>query len=128
MTISINDVSQAYNATQLNATKPSVTSGDAQANFADSLKGAIENLNTIQMESDAKTTALANGNIDDLHDVMITAQKASVTLETTVQVQKKVIDAYNEIMRMQVIMSLIKKPSTMNSTASEKILWRALIR
>ncbi|WP_044476850.1 flagellar hook-basal body complex protein FliE, partial [Oceanobacillus massiliensis] len=102
MTISINDVSQAYNATQLNATKPSVTSGDAQANFADSLKGAIENLNTIQMESDAKTTALANGNIDDLHDVMITAQKASVTLETTVQVQKKVIDAYNEIMRMQV--------------------------
>ncbi|MFB4475749.1 flagellar hook-basal body complex protein FliE, partial [Oceanobacillus caeni] len=48
------------------------------------------------------TEALASGNIDDLHDVMITAQKASITLETTVQIQKKVIDAYNEIMRMQV--------------------------
>ncbi|MFC4023155.1 flagellar hook-basal body complex protein FliE [Oceanobacillus longus] len=101
MTISINDVSQALNANQLNS-KPSVTPGEAQASFADSLKGAIGNLNTIQMESDSKTEGLANGNIDDLHDVMITAQKASITLETTVQVQKKVIDAYNEIMRMQV--------------------------
>ncbi|MGJ9458854.1 flagellar hook-basal body complex protein FliE [Oceanobacillus sp. CF4.6] len=101
MTISINDVSQVLNATQQNS-KPSVTPGEAQASFADSLKGAVENLNTIQMESDSKTEGLANGNIDDLHDVMITAQKASITLETTVQVQKKVIDAYNEIMRMQV--------------------------
>ncbi|WP_087972912.1 flagellar hook-basal body complex protein FliE [Oceanobacillus rekensis] len=101
MTISINNVSQILEPTSLNS-KSAVTPGEAQATFADSLKGAIENLNEIQMESDSKTEALATGNIDDLHDVMITAQKASITLETTVQVQKKVIDAYNEIMRMQV--------------------------
>lgn len=101
MTISINNVSQISDSARLQS-KPAVTPGEAQATFADSLKGAIENLNEIQMESDSKTEALATGNIDDLHDVMITAQKASITLETTVQVQKKVIDAYNEIMRMQV--------------------------
>ena len=101
MTISINNVSQISDSARLQS-KPAVTPGEAQATFADSLKGAIENLNEIQMESDSKTKALATGNIDDLHDVMITAQKASITLETTVQVQKKVIDAYNEIMRMQV--------------------------
>ncbi|WP_249869789.1 flagellar hook-basal body complex protein FliE [Oceanobacillus saliphilus] len=101
MTISMNDVSQVLNTAQM-TTRPSVTPGEAQASFADTLKGAIENLNHIQNESDSKTVALANGEIDDLHDVMITAQKASITLETTVQVQKKVIDAYNEIMRMQV--------------------------
>ncbi|MEC5422697.1 flagellar hook-basal body complex protein FliE [Virgibacillus sp. C22-A2] len=76
--------------------------GEAQANFSNMLKGAIENVNNAQLASDQKTDALAQGKIDDLHDVMITAQKASITLETTVQVQRKAIDAYNEIMRMQV--------------------------
>lgn len=81
-------------------TKP--TSAEAQANFANSLKDAIENLNTIQNESNYMTNGLASGQVQDLHEVMITAQKASITLETTVQVQQKVIDAYNEIMRMQI--------------------------
>ncbi len=48
------------------------------------------------------TNMLATGKLKDLHNVMITAQKASITLEMTVQIQQKVIDAYNEIMRMQV--------------------------
>lgn len=79
-----------------------LTVAEAQSNFKNMLKDSIENLNHIQKESDVKTEALAKGDAVDLHNVMITAQKASITLETTVQVQKKVIDAYNEIMRMQV--------------------------
>lgn len=79
-----------------------ISPGNAQANFADSLKSAIDNVNKSQVTSNQKTEALARGDIDNLHDVMISAQKASITLETSVQVQKKVIDAYNEIMRMQV--------------------------
>ena len=78
------------------------TPAEVNANFADSLKGAIENLNTVQGESDKMTEALAAGKTQDLHNVMITAQKASITLETTVQIQQKVIDAYNEVMRMQI--------------------------
>ncbi|WP_339227704.1 flagellar hook-basal body complex protein FliE [Oceanobacillus sp. FSL K6-2867] len=97
----INNVSQPIQSLP-KVSNAQITPGEAQANFAETLKGAIDNLNSIQMESDNKTEALANGNIDDLHDVMITAQKASITLETTVQIQKKVIDAYNEIMRMSI--------------------------
>ncbi|MFC4404584.1 flagellar hook-basal body complex protein FliE [Gracilibacillus xinjiangensis] len=78
------------------------TVGEAQQQFAANLKNAVEQLNNAQQVSDQKTTALANGQIDDLHDVMITAQKASIMLQTGVEVQKKVIDAYNEVMRMQV--------------------------
>ncbi len=83
-------------------TKPDITPGEAQEKFANALKQAIENVNDAQQFSDKKTNALINGEINDLHDVMITAQKASITLETTVQIQQKAIDAYNEIMRMQV--------------------------
>ncbi|WP_245831054.1 flagellar hook-basal body complex protein FliE [Sediminibacillus massiliensis] len=78
------------------------TPAEAQNEFAASLKNAIDGLNRTQLESDKKTNALANGEINDLHDVMITAQKASVTLNTAVELQKKAIDAYNEIIRMQV--------------------------
>lgn len=82
--------------------KPSASQGGEQSKFLDTLKAAIGNVNEAQVASDIKTEALAKGNIDDLHNVMITAQKASITLETTVQIQKKAIDAYNEVMRMQV--------------------------
>ncbi|MFB1049578.1 flagellar hook-basal body complex protein FliE [Paraliobacillus sp. JSM ZJ581] len=80
----------------------SVSPNKAQKQFASSLKDAINQLNTSQIVSDEKTKALVNGEIDDLHDVMITAQKASITLNTAIEVQKKAIDAYNEIMRMQI--------------------------
>src|SRR5690625_4435175 len=73
-----------------------------QKSFKHVLKDVINNVNDMQIKSDRQTEALAHGKTDQLHDVMITAQKASITLETTVQIQRKVIDAYNEIMRMQV--------------------------
>ncbi|MEN2766453.1 flagellar hook-basal body complex protein FliE [Ornithinibacillus xuwenensis] len=79
-----------------------ITPGQAQSNFANALKNAINNVNELQNVSDQKTEALAKGEIDDLHDVMITAQKASITLQATVEIQSKVIDAYKEMMRMQV--------------------------
>ncbi|MUK89919.1 flagellar hook-basal body complex protein FliE [Ornithinibacillus sp. L9] len=101
MSLSVNNLQKPL-AIEPNLASPSVKPGEAQKNFANVLKSAIEEVNDAQVISDKKTEALARGEIDDLHDVMITAQKASITLETTVQVQRKVIDAYNEIMRMQV--------------------------
>src|SRR5699024_6582967 len=95
-------------------TKTAQLPKNEQATFSQTLKTAIDKVNDAEIASDMKTEALATGNINDLHDVMITAQKASITLETSVQVQRKVIDAYNEIMRMQVWVFTIKvgdKPS-----------------
>ncbi|WP_066193898.1 MULTISPECIES: flagellar hook-basal body complex protein FliE [Gracilibacillus] len=80
----------------------SPTVGESQQAFTQQLKQAIEEINQAQAASDQKTQALASGEIDDLHDVMITAQKASITLQTGVEVQRKAVDAYNEVMRMQV--------------------------
>lgn len=100
MNTAINGVSQPLSISSMS--KPLQSPGESQANFANILKASIENVNEVGILSDIKTEALINGEIDDLHEVMIAAQKASITVETTVQIQKKVIDAYNEIMRMQV--------------------------
>jgi flagellar hook-basal body complex protein FliE len=79
-----------------------VTPFEAQQSFANALKNALNNVNEAQIVSDQKTEALARGEINNLHDVMIASQKASILLQTTVQIQNKVIDAYKEVMRMQI--------------------------
>jgi flagellar hook-basal body complex protein FliE len=88
------------NQPKVNPTR--TTPFQAQQNFAAQLKNAIEQVNEAQVVSDQKTIALAQGKIDNLHEVMIASQKASIMLQTTVEVQSKAIDAYKEIMRMQI--------------------------
>lgn len=70
--------------------------------FADMLSSQIEKVNSQQIQSDKMTAALAAGKAPDLHTVMITAEKASLSLQLAVQVRNKAVEAYQEIMRMQI--------------------------
>ena len=79
-----------------------VTSNEAQQTFANTLKDAISNVNAQQVQSDTMTQKLINGGDVELHEVMIASQKASITLNATMEVRNKVIEAYQEIMRMSV--------------------------
>ncbi|ARK31003.1 flagellar hook-basal body complex protein FliE [Halalkalibacter krulwichiae] len=79
-----------------------ITPADAQETFKTALSKAIKDVNELQNVSSKKTELLAKGEIENLHDVMVTGQKASITLQATVEVRNKVIEAYQEIMRMQV--------------------------
>ena len=45
---------------------------------------------------------MANGENVDLHTVMITSQKASISLSATLEIRNKVVEAYQEIMRMNI--------------------------
>lgn len=75
---------------------------EAQQTFAQTLKEAINKVNDYQVQSDALTNKLINGENVELHDVMIAAQKASITLNAAVEIRNKVIEAYQEMMRMTV--------------------------
>ncbi|MBK9323179.1 MAG: flagellar hook-basal body complex protein FliE [Bdellovibrionaceae bacterium] len=76
--------------------------GAAGKSFADTLKGAIENVNQLQKASDKSAQDLATGRTDNVADVMIAAEKADIALRVMVQMRNKIIDAYQEIMKMQV--------------------------
>ncbi|MDN4494239.1 flagellar hook-basal body complex protein FliE [Ureibacillus aquaedulcis] len=82
--------------------KAAATPFEAQQSFANTLKDAIASVNNQQVQSDAMTQKLINGEDVDLHEVMITAQKAGVTLNATLEVRNKAIEAYQEIMRMSI--------------------------
>ncbi|PKR87054.1 flagellar hook-basal body complex protein FliE [Heyndrickxia camelliae] len=73
-----------------------------KTSFADILKKSISEVNNDQLQSDVLTQKLANGENVDLHDVMIAAQKANITLQAALQIRNKVVEAYQETMRMQV--------------------------
>ena len=70
--------------------------------FGSMLAAAIDDVSKQENESDKQAELLAVGKTDNLHNVMISAQKANIKVETAVQVQQKVLDAYNEVMRMQI--------------------------
>ncbi|MFN8792190.1 MAG: flagellar hook-basal body complex protein FliE [Bdellovibrionales bacterium] len=77
--------------------------GAAQGgSFADTLKKAIDEVNTLQQVANKKAEDLSVGKTDNVAEVMIATEKADIALRVMVQVRNKIIDAYNEIMRMQV--------------------------
>ena len=79
-----------------------VTPSQAQNSFSNYLSEALNTVNNFQGQSDQLTTKLVNGEDVNIEEVMIAAQKASVTLNLTMEVRNKAVEAYQEIMRMSV--------------------------
>ncbi|PKM56963.1 MAG: flagellar hook-basal body complex protein FliE [Firmicutes bacterium HGW-Firmicutes-3] len=61
----------------------------------------IEGTNSLTKKADQMSIDFAVGKIDNIADVMIAQEKASIALQFTVQLRNKLLDAYNEIMRIQ---------------------------
>lgn len=80
----------------------SIQKSDGAGSFADTLKDAINSVNQLQKDSDVKMQQMATGQNTNIHETMIAAEKADIALRLMVQVRNKIIEAYQEIMRMQV--------------------------
>src|SRR5688500_8131463 len=70
--------------------------------FGALLQQAVDRVNGLQHDADAAARAFALGQAPNIHDTMITMEKADLSLRLTAKVRNKVVDAYQEIMRMQV--------------------------
>ncbi|HWS30758.1 MAG TPA: flagellar hook-basal body complex protein FliE [Clostridia bacterium] len=95
---SVSNISSLLNA--LNATGGTMTENTG-TNFSDLLKDAIGQVEDVQTENNVNSLQLLSGESTDIHTALIAAQKAELTFNLAVQVRNKVIDAYNEVMRMQ---------------------------
>lgn len=62
----------------------------------------VSKVNDIQVQSDKSIQALASGESKNLHEVMIAVEKASISFQFMSQVRNKALEAYQEVMRMQV--------------------------
>ena len=84
--------------------KPSAAvSTVSQANFDQLLKSAVDQVNTVQQTASQLSQEFMSGNQNvELHDVMISLQKANVSFQSMIQVRNRLVTAYQEIMNMQV--------------------------
>jgi flagellar hook-basal body complex protein FliE len=70
--------------------------------FAGLLKDAVGSVNRAQAESSVKQEAFLRGEDVPLTEVMVSMQKARVSFEAVKQVRNRLLEAYQEISRMQV--------------------------
>ncbi|ABW19022.1 flagellar hook-basal body complex protein FliE [Alkaliphilus oremlandii] len=87
---------------KLNSTSTSKERSDDTISFSSFLNESLNKVVELEKESQDYTMKLVTGEIDNLSDVMIAAEKADIALQLTMQIRNKVLDAYREIMRMQI--------------------------
>lgn len=77
-------------------------SGSSVKSFGDTLSDAVGKVNEMQKDADIKMQKIATGESNNISEVMIAAERADIALKLMMSVRNKVIDAYQEIMKMQV--------------------------
>jgi flagellar hook-basal body complex protein FliE len=81
---------------------PKAVEGAPKSDFNTHLKDAIGEVNDLQQKADQAIQQLVGEGKGDLQDTMIALEKADVSFRLMMQIRNKVLDAYQEIMRMQV--------------------------
>ena len=97
---SVTELAGAAGLTALPAlpTAPTGVDGD----FGAMLTSGLERLEGMHDTSDRLAVQAATGDLTDIHDYMIASTQSSVATELTVAVRNKAVEAFTEIMRMQV--------------------------
>jgi flagellar hook-basal body complex protein FliE len=70
--------------------------------FGDMLVEGLQNLEGVTDRADGLAVQAATGDLSNIHDYTIAASEAQVTTQLTVAVRNRAVEAFNEIMRMQV--------------------------
>jgi len=92
-----------------NAAAPAAGAGSATpdaasagSSFVDSLGSAMKNLNTQLVSADGQMANFAAGGSADLQTVMLEMQEASIGLKVGIAVRDKLLEAYQEVMRLSI--------------------------
>lgn len=79
-----------------------ISGSENQLPFQDLFQDALNNVTSSDANLNQEIYKLSTGQSDDLHNLTIASQKASLSVELLVQLRNKALDAYNEIMRTNV--------------------------
>ena len=92
----------------LGSISPQAAYGVGQTNqkpaqsFANQLQNAIKEVDNLQAGRDQMVEGMVSGEVSEVHDVMIVAKEAQLAFELLLEVRNKLLEGYQEIMRMQV--------------------------
>lgn len=85
------------------ATKPMVEKAPTEKeSFSKALGNILDDVNEAQVKADKDIKSLVSGENKNIHEVMLSMEKADLAMKLGMQIRNKVIEAYKEVMRMQV--------------------------
>lgn len=70
--------------------------------FLDTLSQSLNKVNDLQKEADKAIEDFVAGETRNIHETMIAVNKADLAFRLTMQVRNKIVEAYQEVLRMQV--------------------------
>ena len=70
--------------------------------FKETIKNFVDDVNGLQLKAGESIDNFASGEVENVHEVMIAMTKAEVSFKFMMETRNKLIDAYKEIMQMQV--------------------------
>jgi len=72
-----------------------------ERSFAHTFEDSLKHVNNLQIERNDAVTSFASGETHNVHELMISLQKAGLAMSLTSAVRNKVMEAYRELSRMQ---------------------------
>ena len=103
--LSDKEISSIYSAYNDTLSSLSGISDEVSGDFSsilDSMMNAVDETNTLQNQAEAAEIQFALGLSDNTHDLLIAQTKANTALQYTVAVRDRLIEAYQQIMQMQI--------------------------
>lgn len=79
-----------------------ISPAESQLSFGDVLAKSLSEVNNLQHQANKAIQSLVAGKSKDLDETMLAVEKADIAFKTMNQIRLKVIDAYKEVMRMQI--------------------------
>lgn len=95
--------SLSVNSVEFPSSTPAVEKpeGAGAAGFGQELEAAVKKVDDLQVAADVETQKLANGD-GNLHETMLALEKADIAMRLAMKVRTKLVEAYNDVMRMTV--------------------------
>jgi len=82
-------------------TSPASSPAEGEDSFSSTLTDAIDQVEMMHTSSQQQVQGLLQGDRQDIHNVMIAVEKADVAFQLMMQVRNKIVNAYQEVSRMQ---------------------------
>ena len=78
-----------------------VESPAGSGGFAETLRGAMDEMGHLQSQAETKVAGVLEGNGADVHSALIAVEKADLSFQLMMQVRNKIVTAYQQISQMQ---------------------------
>lgn len=88
--------------TEVSKSRKQTLVSEGTHNFKDTLQGLVKDVDKMQKNAEETSRRLLTGEIEDVHQVMVAMEEAQTSFQLMMEIRNKIVEAYKEVLRMQV--------------------------